>query len=93
MYSGCYSKFFSDLNIIFLHESDILYRSDSDIEVIEASILFLFKMTKLVNTPELEVTLKTKNLSKIKNLHKLIFENDGDRTNRQRICEYAGFSF
>ena len=42
---------------------------------------------------ELEVVLKDAKSSKIKLFHKLIFDNDGDRNNRKRLCEFTGFPF
>ena len=48
---------------------------------------------KLIDIKELEVILKDAKSSKIKLLHKLIFDEDGDRNNRKRLREFSGFSF
>ena len=48
---------------------------------------------KLIDINDLEVVLKDATSSKIKLFHKLIFDEDGDRNNRKRLCEFIGFSF
>lgn len=48
-------------------------------------------MSKIVKIKELKMALKLRSM--LKYLTDLIFDNDGDRQNWQRILEYTGFPF
>lgn len=47
----------------------------------------------LVDIKELAVAIKNEKTSTIKLLHHLLFNNVGDRRNRDRIRQFAGFLF
>ncbi|CAL1272136.1 unnamed protein product [Larinioides sclopetarius] len=48
---------------------------------------------KLIDIPELKAAIASERTSKIRCLHKLLFDHDGDRQNRNRIREFSGFDF
>ncbi|GBN00585.1 Transposon Ty3-G Gag-Pol polyprotein, partial [Araneus ventricosus] len=48
---------------------------------------------KLIDIPELKAVIASERTSKIRCLHKLLFDFDGDRQNRSRIREFSGFEF
>ncbi|GBM74782.1 hypothetical protein AVEN_144422-1 [Araneus ventricosus] len=48
---------------------------------------------KLIDIPELKAAIASERTSKIRCLHKLLFDFDGDRQNRSRIREFPGFEF
>ncbi|GBO18585.1 hypothetical protein AVEN_275650-1 [Araneus ventricosus] len=48
---------------------------------------------KLIDIPELKVAIASERTSKIRCLHKLLFDFDGDRQNRSRIREFSSFDF
>ncbi|GBM72285.1 Transposon Ty3-G Gag-Pol polyprotein [Araneus ventricosus] len=48
---------------------------------------------KLIDIPELKAAIASERTSKIRCLHKLLFDFDGDRQNRSRIREFSGFQF
>ncbi|GBN99704.1 hypothetical protein AVEN_199583-1 [Araneus ventricosus] len=48
---------------------------------------------KLIDIPELKAAIASERTSKIRCLHKLLFDFDGDRQNRSRIREFYGFVF
>ncbi|GBO46567.1 Retrovirus-related Pol polyprotein from transposon 17.6 [Araneus ventricosus] len=50
-------------------------------------------MMKLIDIPELRAAIASERTSKIRCLHKLLFDFDGDRQNRSRIREFSGFDF
>lgn len=50
-------------------------------------------MSKIAETKELEAVLKIEKPSNVKILHRLIFDNNGDRKNYQRIDEVTEFPF
>lgn len=50
-------------------------------------------MEKLSQIPIIQAKIKVAPRAAILALHKLIFEYDGDRNNRQRLREFKGFSF
>ncbi|CAL1272886.1 unnamed protein product [Larinioides sclopetarius] len=48
---------------------------------------------KLIDIPELNAAIASERTSKIRCLHKLLFDHDGDRQNRNRKREFSGFDF
>ncbi|CAL1272906.1 unnamed protein product [Larinioides sclopetarius] len=48
---------------------------------------------KLIDIPELRAAIASERTSKIRCLHKLLFDHDGDRQNRNRIRDFSGFDF
>lgn len=48
-------------------------------------------MLLLKDIEELAIALKSEKVTKIKLLHQLIFENEGDRKNRERLRNFSGF--
>ncbi|GBM05316.1 hypothetical protein AVEN_46859-1 [Araneus ventricosus] len=48
---------------------------------------------KLIDIPELKAAIASERTSKIRYLHQLLFDFDGDRQNRNRIREFSGFDF
>lgn len=50
-------------------------------------------MSKIAETKELEAVLKIEKPPNVKILHRLIFDNNGDRKNYQRIDEVTEFPF
>lgn len=48
---------------------------------------------QLIDVKELEEVLKTEKSAKVKSLHKLIFENEGDRKNVKEFKTFFGFLF
>lgn len=50
-------------------------------------------MTALNDINEISIALRNCKTEKIRILHKFIFENDGDRSNRKRIRSFSGFDF
>lgn len=54
-------------------------------------LLYLFTLSKIVEIKELELALKLRSHQML--FDRLIFDNDGDRQNCQRILDYTGFPF
>lgn len=50
-------------------------------------------MENLSQIPKVCEKIKLSSRATIVALHKLVFENDGDRSNRQRLREFKGFTF
>ncbi|GBN58533.1 hypothetical protein AVEN_112621-1 [Araneus ventricosus] len=48
---------------------------------------------KLIDIPELNAAIASERISKIRCLHKLLLDFDGDRQDRSRIREFSGFDF
>lgn len=57
-----------------------------------SELYFLFTML-LVDVPGMEAVLKTEKYHKIKLLHRLIYDEEGNRNSRKRLREFSGFCF
>lgn len=51
-----------------------------------------YKMENLAQIESIQQKIKMTSTTTVKALHKCIFEEEGDRRNRQRLREFQGFS-
>lgn len=73
--------------------SYIPFKTDAffEVDVFILFTFFFFIMSKIVKIKVLKMALKLRSM--LKYLTDLIFDNDGDRQNWQRILVYTGFPF